>query len=74
MSDGTFTWKALTSQVDAVDEGGVGDSLYDSSHRYLVGESGNFGEVPFDFTYALVNVAADPSGNWYYTGHGVETK
>ena len=35
MNDGTYTWKALTSQVEAVDEGGMGDSLYDPTHSLV---------------------------------------
>ena len=71
MNDGTYTWKALTSQVEAVDEGGMGDSLYDPTHTYPLTDPVKF-NMPFDFTSSPTNVVADPNGTWYYTGFGVE--
>ena len=52
--EGSYTWKALTSQVVAVDEGGIGDSVYSTDYFDELGHSP-------DLSYALRNVAWTPA-------------
>src|SRR5690242_19552262 len=59
LASGNFTWKALTSQVNVVDQGTMGDSIYTNKNldpTIL---------VPPDASYSLRNVAVDGSGNLY---------
>lgn len=61
LNDGAYTWKALVSQVQAVDEGGVGDSLYTTSYIPTGSEPVGYP----DASSAPEGVAVDSSGRVY---------
>ena len=59
LTNGNYTWKALTSQVTTVNQGTMGDSVY--SNQYVE----QFGHGTPDASFAMRNVAVDSSGNLY---------
>ena len=69
LTNGTYTWKALTSQVETVDQGSIADSGYSS--QYFVNVTDDSQIIP-NASSNVRSVAADSAGNVYNISGPVE--